>query len=850
MNKNKIIKTLLFSLIFLFIVGYTQVNAETCTCDSGKIPIFDDNNGCLCEALEGSMCESLFDSNGEVNVTAVFEKYNAKITQADGNQWRVSIDPSDPNDSSVLQALKNVKFKFVKINNTVLDGSQTVSYGNPLYVTEQLDSDGYMTLYFQVDKEHPDPDCKSESLGFYLEVLDGGDPIYDNIQIPDITVTEPVTTNSINCSSPNGAFEVNFCNAKADAIAKDPTGSLKLNFQGKFDNGKKYTNVAGANTFSKFTCNSTIIRSKDYIDANGEDGYYLDENTGNLYGSGIHNMNFGYYQYHFRPCDPTNGDQVTCKIKCEEAVTIKYGAPVASKAGLCFEYKVKVTSRTTCKMEVAPTPPQKITTVCTPTPTCTGIGRNGNRYYLTQGGPGEAFDNCIQNCDGGKYSTKCSKQCYKEVYQNSLISYDASKNSSCCSQCYTSSSNWEGPGPGRYYGGSCNANYVADSNGICRHDYGGGRMCQDDCWWSGCEGNVYLNYGYAETDYENNMAKYQDAIDQCNAATSCSTATAEFTISVNYKDGGGTVKTVNFPYNGTSVISDTANPSTMSNSNSTLLRNQGCYDSPATSENLYLTEWGFPGSWINRKTGELSYLDKTGAAGWQFVEDKFCIPFDAQDVNVNWWNYYYTKLGSNVACPQSSEPSTEKNITAQAKKFGYFGWNLQVDCFYATNNTEKKPCDPPDEDESDIKYVVRSIDLEDVFPNTNGDSLVDKQSEIGRTPGFNWSDKAYNNKNSNYVSSPLEYALSIQEKGYTIYSDDDQLDYKFRLTPTVLKELKNARSSDYTLYSGRNYTDDVGIIRYKSNLDLYNDNSITLKRPTAAALKCNNIFGGSSCESH
>ena len=60
----------------------------------------------------------------------------------------------------------------------------------------------------------------------------------------------------------------------------------------------------------------------------------------------------------------------------------------------------------------------------------------------------------------------------------------------------------------------------------------------------------------------------------------------------------------------------------------------------------------------------------------------------------------------------------------------------------------------------------------------------------------------------------------------TIYSNDDQLDYKFRLTPAVLKELRQARSTDYTLYNGSNYTDDKGVIRYKSGLDILSDNSL------------------------
>ena len=69
------------------------------------------------------------------------------------------------------------------------------------------------------------------------------------------------------------------------------------------------------------------------------------KNKGFLYGSGTFKIDNGHYVYNYDPCNPTYGAKIECEVKCEEAVTVQYGAPVASKAGLCFEYKVKVTSR-------------------------------------------------------------------------------------------------------------------------------------------------------------------------------------------------------------------------------------------------------------------------------------------------------------------------------------------------------------------------------------------------------------------------------------------------------------------------------------------------------------------------
>ena len=81
------------------------------------------------------------------------------------------------------------------------------------------------------------------------------------------------------------------------------------------------------------------------------------------------------------------------------------------------------------------------------------------------------------------------------------------------------------------------------------------------------------------------------------------------------------------------------------------------------------------------------------------------------------------------------------------------------------------------------------------------------------------------------------------------------MDYKFRLTPAVLKELRTARSTDYTQFYGKNYVDDNGVIRYYSDLldDLETKDNVVFVRPSGSGQICNNTkHSGStwSCESH
>ncbi|MDO5002973.1 MAG: hypothetical protein Q4E39_01920 [bacterium] len=105
-----------------------------------------------------------------------------------------------------------------------------------------------------------------------------------------------------------------------------------------------------------------------------------------------------------------------CKVTCQEQIQITYDPPVATKAGLCFQYKITVKSKVTCKTENTgnitwPTPPN----ICDYTPICSGNAQE------TQAGPNEDFDSCINQCDGGKYSQSCINKCYKKVYKKKQV---------------------------------------------------------------------------------------------------------------------------------------------------------------------------------------------------------------------------------------------------------------------------------------------------------------------------------------------------------------------------------------------------------------------------------------------
>lgn len=103
----------------------------------------------------------------------------------------------------------------------------------------------------------------------------------------------------------------------------------------------------------------------------------------------------------------------SCKVQCQEQFQVIYDPPVATKAGLCFQYKVTVKTKVTCKVVQSPS----INWPTTPE-TCGYVPICSNNANETQAGPNEEFDTCINSCDGGKYTQSCINSCYKKVYTN------------------------------------------------------------------------------------------------------------------------------------------------------------------------------------------------------------------------------------------------------------------------------------------------------------------------------------------------------------------------------------------------------------------------------------------------
>ncbi|MBQ2639902.1 MAG: hypothetical protein IJF92_03975 [Bacilli bacterium] len=349
---------------------------------------------------------------------------------------------------------------------------------------------------------------------------------------------------------------------------------------------RKSKNSSGRIAVGTLTCdyNSKATSRK----ANGDYNYittkYFNakENTGEV----------KYYHY------GKTKNITVCKPTCTEKVKVEYGPPVAAEAGLCFEYQVRVTSYVQCEPNFIhqEEPDTADFEWCMPHP----VNEVWDGRWEFQGGPTEDFDSCINSCDGGKYTAKCSRKCYKEVYgsssSKSKLTFNSNRNSSgeivqmkeintplnqtyynVGMGCYYSGRNdWpesgtkpahfvkEADGGVHWSGGKRGGSvarwyyaygyhtvapvltYIADANGFCR-----ATNCDEGMHWYGCKADKYttarLDDRHTQYDYDQTVKNWRSAMLQCAKEVKCENHVSTYTITLT----GQTDTPLKFPENST-----------------------------------------------------------------------------------------------------------------------------------------------------------------------------------------------------------------------------------------------------------------------------------------------------------
>ena len=690
-----------------------------------------------------------------------------------------------------------------------------------------------------------------------------------------------------------------------------------------------------------------------------------------------------------------------CTTTCVEEIEVNFSDPVATQAGMCFQYLIEIKSKVKCdSVYTAPKPSKKA--VCYLKPYC--ISSNG--YENTHGGPTEDFDACVQECDGGEYSQSCIDSCYTEVYENGKTystesvarqtTFDTIDNTSILTfNTYTSNGainatqiadgcltdehiswgwytaqevyNFKQRYPGGSFvngtwksGGTCPSKigyyyfstlsrtqetineltgnyhdqwaqkqYSWDENGsgilkrIKQNDVNS--TCRDTCYWTNaysCGSNTVLTEYLAEQEYQKELAKWEAAKNACeNGNSTCLGGTADYKIVVDNLDTNDDKNDENNKsewqeefkssqkLNGTSITGAFPDMVTLATG----------YCENGTDVNggdwHYHNIITFPGTWINNKTGQAVHSIEPGNEDfYTYVGNEYCTKLNSVPVNTAWWYWKVVQNGDNSVLTDSQKQeildATEMNIRGSIDNYGYFGWNFDVECFYAVDDSTCDPndpdcCDPddpdcngggetcpptdpnwpdcePDTDDEIIvnKYKFRPVSLDTLFPsggasNTSVDSKDIQASNLindvetfrnsgtslepvasaTRAPGFNWTCAATNLENPDYIIQPVSLINDIQYLGNSIYEGDKYLDYHVILTPTTMNKVRayNSKYDSYTEPSADNssevsYADPKtpGITVYRSYLLHEVLDSNELVKE--GLIGCNNQKDGNTCD--
>lgn len=875
--------------------GFYKVDGKTGTIKSGqnlKLRLKDDvpTNAelkmklALAEGSHGCLSMPEFNSRGS---GATFDTGTIEIDLPKGNLASVQVTETNTNYNGLCVALREGRDPTNSINTSAVN---------------------YMQLYnsgYAADYRALVPGCWQTNTTSNYTASDLRDII--RIVLSSTYEKHHMSVGEGDKDEDGSAWMINFNAVKEGANSQNVSGDRHWFYT--TNDRKFYTKEGGSLVFDfsadaqkaiAMKCNTKAKSSTDYsnlLEKKADGSYNIDANVQYYYAYNVVKQQVHYVWKHTAGSGTSDNKEETknaCSRTCEEAVEVKYGPPVASKAGLCFEYQVQVTSRVKCTSKVLIEPPTE-PPVCNPIPYC-----NSTPGYVHQAGANDDYKACIKSCDGGKYTKKCSEKCYKAIYGSNTNSKIVNEANDVATEKLLAGSWFKGHyiwsdgliawvsegghstysryykdfgfGPGGH-GSSVGSYYPV--NGFKKRILSNSprEFCHDHCSFKKCSKSQYLNRFEAQKDYKANLEKYNTAISECKASATCTTKTASFTISADYINGKNEVVTINYPYDSSPEKIGSSEDSTVCSqnenaykaSNNIILNYAGCYK--GCNKGLqYHTRWSFPGSWINVKTGALSFKPENGES-WTEKDDKFCIPFDAKDVNTKWWSYFYGLYDSNHVTSQDSPGVTDKcvtettqgstisestierwNINASTKNFGYFGWNFNISCFYALNSTNTTPTsndtDTVEKCDTSTKYRIRTVDLKNLFPATDGGTGT-------RQPGFNWSGAASvlasNGKNAEYESMPSLYAEKVQALGYNVYKEGN-LDYQFTLTKEMLKRIKD-NDKNHAEYKG-NMVTQHGMYSYKS--DAIRSGAFASsenKVLNAQAIGCNNVqnYTSTSC---
>ncbi len=354
--------------------------------------------------------------------------------------------------------------------------------------------------------------------------------------------------------------------------------------------------------------------------------------------------------------------------------------------------------------------------------------------------------------------------------------------------------------------------YCASDDGFLRACLlnGAANWCNDTCVWvNRCPADSPQSQAAADALYQQQVAEYNAAKQSCESKNNtkeaiCSNEKVLYRIDVD--NGANVNETKNYAdFSDHFYAEQTQGSTAIGGSDPTIVRDTSglCMGDASDTVNHYRTLLTFADAYANNKSGQV--VTKLPAGYEELytpIGNQFCTKLTSVPTNTAWYVWKVDDKGDVNALTaerrQKIEEDTVNNIHVGVENFGYFGWNINLQCFYSVIN----PNDPPDPDGDDPgenngndptkDFLFRAASLDNLFPND-------------REPNFNWSCDATNLINSDYPVQPVATKELIEDRGESIYNKSNEglyLDYYIEIGPEDINKIR-----DYNEKWGGNYSE-------------------------------------------
>jgi len=571
----------------------------------------------------------------------------------------------------------------------------------------------------------------------------------------------------------------------------------------------KVDNVIAQFTNPQPDDNKDVSNLKCHYNVNGETEYLTSSKT---------------YMY-----DPISGSASGYwAASCTEEVKVTFDQPKQVIAGAGFTYEAKLTSSRTCTpvllKQIVKKEKCKYKIEC--------WGGPSNHHGEGGAGPNEDFDNCVNKCDGGKYTKSCVNACYEQVYESDNVDktfsftdviYGTSKlitntdNTPKLTKISYNYNKGDRTPLGSVVAGLAASNRC-DSSNWCVSPLSGIKFIYDE----GCDVNGHSTMCYdvlvsdgncstnPEADFQNEMNSAEAEYNQLVSALKKyeNSETVQMSVIDSYqKDNNGNLKK-NVWIDEVDKVSTLTAGENASVSDASDIR----YGNRTMDVKKYQVSKSYtvnlPKAYVNANTAEVKYVKSGTPSGFDEKDggNKYYTNFKSgkyNDYSLGWSNYYSHDTVAN------KDKDTGNNIGVLFQKVGTvqgssttgtsYTWDkINIDCFYGIynqyniacknnvcdNNCNDGSCDLIC-DESDvctrgIQYMFRQVNLNDLFPDRN--------------PRWNWTYiHQVGSDQTGYTSNPSEIIGKIEATGNNAYNHEPE--YEFVITKGNIKDIRNYNES-------------------------------------------------------